>query len=129
VDALGGAPGVRSKRFSRRADLSGEALDRANNELLLARLEGLPWQQRGAHYVCVVALAAPDGRTRTFEGRCSGLILDAPRGSAGFGYDPLFEPDGEEATFGELPTSRKNQISHRARAVSAAVPTLVEWAS
>jgi XTP/dITP diphosphohydrolase len=128
VDVLGGAPGVRSKRFSRRPDLSGPELDRANNELLLARLAGLPWQQRGAHYVCVVALAAPDGSTRTFEGRCSGTILAAPRGDGGFGYDPLFEVDGEDATFGELPPERKNQISHRARAVSAALPTLLEWA-
>jgi XTP/dITP diphosphohydrolase len=128
VDALGGAPGVRSKRFSGRDDLSGDALDRANNELLLERLAGVPASRRGAFYVCAVALALPGGDAHAFEGRCAGAILEAPRGTGGFGYDPLFLVAGEDATFGELPPDRKNQLSHRARAVAAAAPALLRWA-
>lgn len=125
VDALDGAPGVRSKRFSGRSDLDGAALDRANNELLLDRLRDLPPERRGAHYLCVVALAAPGAEPRTFEGRCDGVILPAPRGSGGFGYDPLFLIPSEGATFAELPPERKNEISHRARALAAARPLLL----
>jgi XTP/dITP diphosphohydrolase len=128
VDALGGGPGVRSKRFSGRSDLSGAALDRANNELLLERLAGVPASRRSAHYVCAVALVLPGGEVHTFEGRCEGVILDEPRGDGGFGYDPLFLVAGEDATFGELPPDRKNGLSHRARAVAAAAPTLLRRA-
>lgn len=127
VDALAGAPGVRSKRFSGRADLEGEALDRANNELLLREMEGVPEPERGAHYVCVVALVDPGGREATFEGRCDGVILPEPRGSGGFGYDPLFFLPGLGVTFGELDAAEKNRISHRARAVRAAAVELSRW--
>lgn len=127
VDALGGAPGVRSKRYAGRSDLSGEALDRANNERLLSALRGEPPERRAAHYVCVVALADPSGREATWEGRCDGIILDAPRGGEGFGYDPLFWLPEQGATFGELDPEVKNRISHRARAVRAAAPELSGW--
>lgn len=127
VDALGGGPGVRSKRFSGRTDLEGEALDRANNELLLRSLEGVPEEERAAHYVCVLALVDPEGRESTFEGRCDGVILREPRGSGGFGYDPLFLVPELGLTFGEIDPVVKNRISHRARAVRAAASELARW--
>lgn len=117
VDALGGAPGVRSKRYSERDELTAEALDAANNDLLLERLSGVPRERRGAHYVCVAAVVEPDGEERVFEGRCDGEIVTEPRGGGGFGYDPLFYVAEEDATFGEIESTRKNRISHRARAV------------
>jgi XTP/dITP diphosphohydrolase len=122
VDALAGAPGVLSKRYSGRTDLRGAALDRSNNELLLGEMAGRPPAERSARYVCAVAIAAPGADTQTFEGRCEGVILDAPRGSGGFGYDPLFFLPAEDATFGELPPHRKNELSHRSAAVRAAAP-------
>lgn len=124
VDALGGAPGVRSKRFSGRADLRGEPLDAANNARLLEALWDLPAAARSAQYVCVAALVAPAGEERLFRGRCDGVILTEPRGRGGFGYDPLFYLPDDGATFGELPAERKNEISHRARAVRAAAAAL-----
>lgn len=125
VDALDGAPGVWSKRFSGRDDLSGLELDRANNQLLLDRLAGVPDPQRSAHYLCAIALLHPGSeRLSTVEGRCDGVILSAPRGDGGFGYDPLFYLPEEGATFGELPPERKNRVSHRARAVRAAAELL-----
>jgi len=120
VDALGGAPGVYSKRFSGRADLSGAALDAENNRVLLERLRGVPEPERTAQYYCAVALAWQHGETRTFAGECAGVILDAPRGTGGFGYDPLFYLPTEGATFGEILAAEKNRISHRARAMRAA---------
>lgn len=124
VDALGGAPGVYSKRYSGRADLSGPELDRANTARLLQALESVPDAERGAHYVCAVALVEPTGRARLFEGRCDGSILRAPRGDGGFGYDPVFRVAGGELTFGELPAEEKNRQSHRARAVRQALAAL-----
>lgn len=120
VDALGGEPGVRSKRFSGRADLRGPELDRANNGLLLERLAGVPRAERTARYVCAAAVALPGGGERVFVGSCEGSILPAPRGAGGFGYDPLFRVTGENAAFGELPPGRKNELSHRGKAVRAA---------
>ena len=102
VDALGGAPGVRSKRFSGRSDLSGPDLDRANNDLLLERLRDVPPPKRTAHYVCCAALQG-EGREAVCTGTCHGIVLREPRGEGGFGYDPLFLVDGEDVTFGELP--------------------------
>jgi XTP/dITP diphosphohydrolase len=124
VDALDGAPGVWSKRFCGRVDLSGAALDVANNELLVRRLEGVEPDERTAHYVCAVALVDPTGSTSVYRGTCEGIILDAQRGSGGFGYDPLFFLPSEDATFGELPPERKNELSHRARAVRSAAPAI-----
>ena len=127
VDALGGAPGVRSKRFSG-VEASGRALDAANNALLLERLRGVPPERRGAHYACAVALYDPiSGREAVVEGFCEGVVLEAPRGGAGFGYDPLFFLPEDSATFGELPAERKNLVSHRARAIGAAAELLRQW--
>lgn len=123
VDALGGAPGVRSKRFSGRTDLEGVALDRANNSLLLERLSDVPEGERGAHYRCVVALVNPGGEEFIFEGRCDGLILLAPRGEGGFGYDPLFRLRDDDRTFAEIGPAEKNRVSHRARVMRA----FAEW--
>jgi XTP/dITP diphosphohydrolase len=128
VDALDGGPGVLSKRFSGRSDLSGVALDEANNALLLERLADVPPDGREAHYVCAIALVDPrTGREEIVEGECHGVVLDAPRGSGGFGYDPLFFLPVDGATFGELPPARKNRVSHRAGAVRAAAALLREW--
>lgn len=124
VDALGGAPGVRSKRFSARTDLRGVELDRANNELLLERLEGLPLARRGAHYVCAIAYVYNGMKEIVVRGRCEGVILREPRGTEGFGYDPLFFLPSENATFGELSASRKNELSHRAQAVRSLAGSL-----
>jgi XTP/dITP diphosphohydrolase len=124
VDALNGAPGVRSKRFSGRTDLRGPELDRANNERLLRSLAAVPREERTGRYVCAVAIVGPDGGERVFEGTCEGEILEAPKGSGGFGYDPLFYLPDEGATFGELRPEAKNRISHRARAVWAAAQVL-----
>lgn len=125
VDALSGAPGVRSKRFSGRTDLRGARLDDANNALLLDRMAGVPDAERTARYVCVVALVLPDGTEHVSTGECEGVILLEPRGQGGFGYDPLFFLPGEGATFGQLPPERKDRLSHRGKAVRAAVEWLV----
>ncbi|HEX7117640.1 MAG TPA: non-canonical purine NTP pyrophosphatase [Longimicrobiales bacterium] len=120
VDALGGAPGVHSKRFSGRADLSGADLDRANNALLLERLADVPPDRRSARFVCCAALALPDGPVLfSVIGTCIGRIADAPRGGAGFGYDPLFLLPDLGVTFAELSPDEKNRRSHRARAFRA----------
>jgi XTP/dITP diphosphohydrolase len=113
VDALDGAPGVLSARY---AGAHGD--DAGNNRKLLADLEGVA--DRGAQFRCAVALAAPDGRTWGVDGVCRGHLLTAPRGTGGFGYDPLFVPDGHTQTFAELSGPQKNRISHRARALAAA---------
>ncbi len=117
VDALEGAPGVRSKRFSQRHDLNGPALDRANNQLLLELLEATPMRERTARFVCAAAFVSPAGREELFQGICEGIILPEPRGSQGFGYDPLFFVPAEKATLAELDPRRKNAISHRAEAI------------
>jgi len=121
VAALGGRPGVRSKRWSGRADLTGAALDAANNARLVDELRGLT--SRAARYVCVAALV--DGEVeRTFRGTTSGVILDAPRGGEGFGYDPYFFSDELQMTFGEASLAEKEGVSHRGRAFRALVGAL-----
>jgi XTP/dITP diphosphohydrolase len=118
VDALGGAPGVRSKRWSGRTDLDGEALDASNNAALLEALDGI--EDRGARYVCVVAVAAPSGDVvGTWRGETQGRIVDAPRGAGGFGYDPYFVSDELEKSFGEASLAEKEGVSHRGRAFRA----------
>lgn len=124
VDALDGAPGVRTKRFSGRTDLEGRALDHANNALLLEKLEAVPEERRGARYVCSAAVAWPDGRAVATAGTVSGRIADEPRGEAGFGYDPLFHVPELGARFAEVSAERKNAISHRARAFRALATVL-----
>ncbi len=113
VDALGGAPGVRSARFA-----GLEQNDAANNALLLEKLKDIPPEQRGARFVSAICCILPDGRMLRAEGTCPGVILDAPRGSGGFGYDPLFCIPELGMTFAELSEKQKNEISHRARALA-----------
>ena len=113
VAALGGAPGIHSARYS------GEPTDSArNNALLLKNLEGV--EDRRANFTCVIALVGPDGEEYIAEGKCFGRIEKALAGNGGFGYDPLFVPDGERETFAELGAEKKNVISHRARALAEA---------
>ena len=124
VDALGGLPGVHSKRWSGRGDLDGLALDDENNRLLLERLRGLA--DRRAHYVCVAAYV-DDARALTRRGAVHGRILEAARGSNGFGYDPLFFCDELGCTFGEASREAKEQVSHRGRAFRALLDALDAW--
>jgi len=116
VDALSGAPGILSARYA------GEtANDKENIEKLLSELarRNAPLDQRSARFRCVIALARESEILGKFEGVVEGLIVDLPRGSLGFGYDPIFVPNGFDKTFGELPIELKNRISHRARAIRA----------
>ena len=111
VDELGGAPGVESAYY---AGPQGDAA--ANLVKLTEVMRGVPAARRGASFVCVLLLIDPSGGEHVFEGRCAGRLLDEPRGGAGFGYDPLFVPDGFAASYAELGDEVKNRISHRARA-------------
>jgi XTP/dITP diphosphohydrolase len=127
VDALDGAPGVRSKRFSPPAvsgEVDGQARDDANNAHLLDLLDGVPEPDRAARYVCVVAWVGPDGQEMTVRGEVEGRIAEAPSGSGGFGYDPLFFVPELGQTFGTAPAEAKHARSHRGRAFRAIVPTL-----
>ncbi len=129
VDALGGAPGVRTRRYA-----GEDATDEDNNAKLLAELAGLPPERRGARYVCVLALALPgDAGPRggqpviTTRGTCRGRIATGSRGSGGFGYDPIFEPTPEPPggrTFALWTPAEKNAVSHRARAARRMAPRL-----
>lgn len=125
VDALGGAPGVRSRRFAGEEEARGLRQDEANNALLIRLLAHVPSEARTAHYVAAVALADASRREEVFVGRCDGVVLDARRGTGGFGYDPLFLLPGEGKTMAELPPAQKNEISHRGRGVRAAVEALL----
>lgn len=113
VEALGGAPGVRSKRWSGRTDLEGAALDAANNAALGAALAGVA--DRRARYVCVAALVDARG-ARTWRGETAGLVRDEPAGADGFGYDPYFWSAELGVTFGEASREAKERVSHRGRA-------------
>jgi XTP/dITP diphosphohydrolase len=120
VDALEGAPGVFSARYS-----GPGATDESNNRLLLAELADTPLEHRTARYACHVTLCDPSGAIRAeSEGVCPGRILLEPRGTHGFGYDPLFEPEGYRGSFGELGPKVKARLSHRARAARQLVPAL-----
>ena len=122
VDALGGAPGVRSARYAGREATYAERMSK-----LLGELDATGDAERRARFVCVIAVADPAaGTLHTFEGTCEGRIAPAPRGDGGFGYDPLFIPDGHERTFGELPAEVKHTLSHRARALKQAARHLRE---
>lgn len=113
VDALNGAPGVHSARYA------GEPVKyAANNRKLLSALQGEA--NRRARFRCVLALASPQGDVRLVEGVCEGVIADAPRGRKGFGYDPLFVPEGHTRTFAEMDAEEKNRLSHRGRALARA---------
>ncbi|MFN2602119.1 MAG: non-canonical purine NTP pyrophosphatase [Gemmatimonadaceae bacterium] len=129
VDALGGAPGVFSKRFSGRTDLTGVALDEANNEKLLRELQRLGSVSRSARYMCVAAYVGAPGemiRTGTIEGK----VIDKPRGNGGFGYDAYVEVPELGGTMAEAGWEIKAQVSHRGRAFRALLPALREigWA-
>ncbi len=138
VDALGGAPGVRTRRFS-----GPDATDERNNEKMLRELAGLPPERRGARYVCVLAVALPgeaesahpDSRRSAAlpilvrRGTCRGRIAQHPRGAGGFGYDPIFEPEQEPPggrTLGQWTAAEKHAISHRSRAAARMRPLLRE---
>ncbi|MBI3750569.1 MAG: non-canonical purine NTP pyrophosphatase [Chloroflexi bacterium] len=128
VDALGGRPGVRTRRYA-----GPDATDPENNAKLLGELAGMPPARRRARYVCVLALAIPDVaaagglRLLSRRGTCRGRIASEPRGSGGFGYDPIFEPAPEPPggrTFGEYTAAEKHAISHRARAARRMAPVI-----
>jgi XTP/dITP diphosphohydrolase len=119
VFALGGAPGVHSRRFAL-ATADPRDQDAANNAELLLRLSGAPPERRRARYRCVaVFLARPDAIPRSFEGTCTGRILEAPQGTGGFGYDPLFQSDDLGKSFGDATPAEKASVSHRGRAMAA----------
>jgi XTP/dITP diphosphohydrolase len=114
VDVLGGSPGVFSARWSGR---HGD--DRANLDLLLAQLGDVPDEHRQAHFACAAAFARPDGKEHVVHGRLPGRLIRVPRGTNGFGYDPVLVPDGDARTCAELTADEKNAISHRGRAFRA----------
>ena len=113
VTKLGGAPGVHSARYAGQG-----ASDADRIRKLLAALDGAPWDDRAARFRCVIALAWPDGRLETFEGQCEGVIALEPKGTNGFGFDPVFYLPELNCTMAELPMDVKNRISHRARAAA-----------
>jgi XTP/dITP diphosphohydrolase len=119
VDALNGMPGVLSARWSGR---HGD--DKANLELLLGQLADVPAGRRQAHFTCAAALVLPAGGEHEAEGSVYGRLTDAPRGSNGFGYDPIFVPDGHQQTTAELSSAEKDKISHRGRALRALAPVI-----
>lgn len=112
VYALNGAPGVYSARYA-----GEKASDRENLEKLLREMSSVPDDQRGARFVCVIALAFPDGTVKTFHGHVEGRIGRTPLGSSGFGYDPVFYPEGHERTFAQMSSEEKDSMSHRGRAI------------
>jgi len=120
VEALGGAPGPRSARWSL------EGTDAANNALLLEQLAGIPDQRRAARYRCIVAfVSTPSAGPEIVEATCDGFVLQGPRGTAGFGYDPLFYSPELHMSFGEAPAASKHRVSHRGRAFRALIEVLL----
>jgi XTP/dITP diphosphohydrolase len=111
VDALDGEPGVKSARFAGKA-----ATDTEKVRLLLAKLDGVPWEKRTARFKCVIAIARPEGYAELYYGECQGMIAFEAKGENGFGYDPIFFLPETGKTMAELHLEMKNQISHRARA-------------
>lgn len=124
VNALNGMPGVFSARWS---GTHGD--DKANLNLLLAQISDVPEEHRSGSFVCAAALALPSGEERVVEGTLPGLIISAPRGTNGFGYDPIFVPEGEARTTAELTADEKDAISHRGRAFRALSPIVAELLS
>ena len=113
VDALDGAPGVNSARYS---GVHGD--DAAARRLILKQLEGLPYKKRTAMFVCVITLVYPDGRKLVARGECPGHIAYEEKGTGGFGYDCIFIPQGRRRTFAQMPQSYKNEYGHRGRALA-----------
>lgn len=128
VDALDGAPGVRSKRFAPDRGLEGQERDDANNRWLVERLDGIPADERTARYVCVAVLVDDEGGEVVTRGEAPGLIVDRPRGDGGFGYDPHFHDPGLDRTFAQISADEKNARSHRGRAFRALAERLGEGA-
>lgn len=118
VDALNGAPGLFSARYSGKGD-------EANNEKLLLELRDVPDEKRGAYFICVAAYVRPDGFEKVEEGRFYGKILHQLKGTGGFGYDPLFQPDGLNCSSAELSAQEKDAISHRGKAMRAIAPYII----
>lgn len=125
VDALDGEPGIFSARW---AGEHGPGADRANNALLIERLQGVPAQERTARYHCAIAIVTPEGEARYAHATCEGTIVDEPRGQGGFGYDPHFAVAGDPAgrTMAEFSPDEKNAISHRGKALRELLPLLLE---
>ncbi|WP_300907837.1 RdgB/HAM1 family non-canonical purine NTP pyrophosphatase, partial [Corynebacterium stationis] len=123
VEELNGMPGVLSARWS-----GQHGNDAANNELLLAQMEHVPSERRQAAFVSVCALVTPAGQEHVAEGRWPGTLLTAPRGEAGFGYDPLFQPEGDTRSSAEMTPEEKNAASHRGRALAQLVPVIEKLA-
>jgi len=122
VDALGGAPGVRSARYAGPGATDAQRIDK-----LLAELASVPPERRTARFRCAVSLVADGREVVAAEGSCEGRILEAPRGTGGFGYDPVFLVPETGRTFAELPPPEKNALSHRGRALAALRARLAEW--
>ena len=118
---LNGEPGVHSSRYA-----GPRASDEENCKKLLAQLQGVPPRRRAARFGCVLALVGPD-MEEVAEGICRGIIVESPRGKGGFGYDPIFQPEGYKQTFAEMPVDLKNSLSHRAKAVEKLRPVLSSY--
>ena len=121
IEELNGMPGVLSARWS-----GQHGNDQANNDLVLAQMADVPDERRAAAFVSVCALVTPEGAEHVAEGRWEGRFLREPRGENGFGYDPLFQPEGESRSAAEMSPEEKNAVSHRGRALSQLVPTIAE---
>jgi XTP/dITP diphosphohydrolase len=127
VDALDGAPGVFSARYAQARTAPRPPTDADNWGKLLDELKNVPWNDRGARFVCELALATPGGRLLTARGECAGVIALEPQGDTGFGYDPVFWVPEYGATMAQLGPEIKNKISHRARALAAFKTLLQSW--
>jgi XTP/dITP diphosphohydrolase len=112
VDALGGSPGIYSARYA-----GEEATDKDNVAKLISELDSVPDEKRGARFVCVIVLSLPDGHVETFSGKVEGRIGRSPAGLSGFGYDPVFYPEGRRRTFAQMSPAEKDAMSHRGRAL------------
>ena len=122
VDVLDGAPGVHSARYA------GEnTTDEVRNQKLLHALKDIPYSQRTARFQCAIAMADKEGKIEVVEGVCQGEIAHQPKGDQGFGYDPVFVPDGYQQTFAQLGATVKNRISHRRRALALAAKVVQNW--
>ncbi|HVF20618.1 MAG TPA: RdgB/HAM1 family non-canonical purine NTP pyrophosphatase [Mycobacteriales bacterium] len=129
VDALGGDPGIRSARWAAAPSDVGTADDLANLRLVLVQVADVPDIELGAHFACAAAFVVPDGRERVVEAAMHGRLVREPRGENGFGYDPIFVPDGADRTSAELTSEEKDALSHRGKAFRAIAPVIAELLS
>lgn len=120
VDALGGRPGVYSARYAPNRDFN------KGMDMLLDELKGVPAEKRSAHFMCILALAEPNCECRFFEGRVNGYIAEKRSGTTGFGFDPLFVPEGHKTTFAEMSAEEKASMSHRGNAFKAFISEVFE---